>query len=146
MTETEKKKDEFLKSYAYLSLVYSKMGKYELAVKYGKSALRGSQLLKDETVKGHAMLFLARSYLHLDKQGLAERYFLNAYKVMKKLRIKIGQGYTLQGLGQIYSDKCDYQKAIKILKRSADIFKDLGMEKDLSDVKKLLRKLSDIKL
>ena len=134
----EKMHDELAKTFAYLCLTYGKMGKYKLAVKYGKKAIKGSLFINDEMVKGHTILFLARSYLHLNKHDLAERYFLNADKIMKRYHVKIGQAHVLRGLGQIYQSRGNNQKAIKTLKKSAQFFKELNMKEEEHDIAQLL--------
>lgn len=127
----KKFKNEVIKSYTYLGIVFSYKKEYQLSIQYLKKAEKQIKDIGDDTIYSYILTYLGQSYLHTGKNHLAKGYYLKAYKIVKRLNIRNGMAMVLQGLGAIAIDR-DRNQAIKFLTNALKIYQELKMTSEVN--------------
>lgn len=108
------KPKDLINSYNAISIILSKMHRYNEALAYSAKALKGSEELKDDASILASYINYGSAYLGLKQFDKAEDYFLKAREVAKKTNDLFSFSSVLTNLGAVYVEKNDYTKAKKI--------------------------------
>ena len=119
--------------YNNVALVYASMGRFEKAVEFYRMALRHAE---DPYRRSLFLVNLGSALINLGKLDEAEKVLLEGTENGKQFGFI--KAYGLYLLGRLYVLKEDYGRAIKALRSSLSIARDLGLKDVESSAESLL--------
>ena len=119
--------------YNNVALVYASMGKFERAVEFYRKALQHAQ---DPYRRSLFLVNLGSALVNLGRFGEAERILLEGIETGKLFGFV--RAYGLYHLGRLYVLKEDYDRAVKVLRASLNIARELGLREVESSTESLL--------
>jgi tetratricopeptide (TPR) repeat protein len=133
-----------------LGWYYVDLGNANLALGDLKNALdwvtKAFKLACDSNEKlweGYSRMLLGRILAKSDPSQIdnAEEYILKGINILEELRIKAWYQLGYLFLGEIYADTGQKDKALKNLKKSEEMFKEMGMDYWLAKTQEVLNRL-----
>ncbi len=127
------KYEDFLKQaiiYNNLSEVFSRAGQYEKALESLKKAAKINNRLGDVVNEAIALFNTAVLYVEINQLVLAKEYFQRYSDYDLDINGEIGQAFNYQGLGMLYEEEGDFERAEISFGKAVDMFEKLGVEKE----------------
>ena len=113
-----------------LGLIDLDQGKSEDAQNYLEKAVELAKNSNEKHLEGISQIWLGRMLGRIKPSQIdkAEKYILNGMEIHKKFQIKPEYARGCLFLGELYLNTVEKEKAIKNLKRSEEMFQEMGMD------------------
>jgi tetratricopeptide (TPR) repeat protein len=126
-----------------LGLIDFDQGESKGAQKCLKEAIELAQNSNEHHIEGMSRIWLGRILGRIKPSQIdrAEEFILKGIEINKKLKIKpeYARGYLF--LGELYLNTMEKEKAVKNLRRSEEMFKEMGMDYWLTQTREVLSRL-----
>jgi tetratricopeptide (TPR) repeat protein len=104
------------------------LGKYDIAVKTGKQALRYFKRIGSDLDYAQVLTNLGNLYHRLDQNLKALKYYDPAYEIFKKLKNDYAVALVQFNRGNVYSNLNNQGEAERLYVQAASIYRSLGMD------------------
>ncbi|MHA1147117.1 MAG: tetratricopeptide repeat protein [Promethearchaeota archaeon] len=121
-----------------IGVAYQQMEKYKEAIPYYKRSIEIHEKLKDSRRKGDGMYNLGLCLNKTGKYEEAIEIFSACLENDIEEEYEDNQALDYKGLGEAYMGKGNNEKALKHLNKSLKMLEDLGYEREIEKIKKLI--------